>query len=193
MHGDFVFCIAALHENGFAPAANSHASHTLKDAAAFGDRRFGISRLVGCPLINQSLRNPKMPPTPPPPEGEPVLRLLAEGVTVSRRSVAGDTVHVEMVTHTRDFHIDESLSHTRVEVEHVPIGRPVTAVPPTREEGDTTILSVIEEIIVIERRLILKEEVHIRRVPVTQRHQETVAVREQTVEISRGEAASPAP
>ena len=134
-----------------------------------------------------------MPPTTPPAGGEPALRLLAEDVTVSRRSVAGDTVRVETVTRTRDHHIDESLSHTRVEVEHVPIGRPVAAVPPTREEGDTTILSVVEEIIVIERRLILKEEVHIRRVHVPQRHQETVAVREQTVEISRGEAASPAP
>jgi stress response protein YsnF len=77
----------------------------------------------------------------------------------------------------------------RVEVERVLIERPVAAVRPTREEGDTTILSVVEEIIVIERRLILKEEVHIRRVHVAERHQETVVVREQSVEISRVEAA----
>ena len=80
-----------------------------------------------------------------------------------------------------------------MEVEHVPIGRPVAAVPPAREEGDTTILSVFQEIIFIERRLILKEKVHTCRVHVAQRHQDTVAVREQTIEISRGEAASPAP
>jgi stress response protein YsnF len=64
-------------------------------------------------------------------------------------------------------------------------------VPPTREEGDTTILSVVEEIIVIERRLFLKEEVHIRRVHVAERHQETEVVREQSVEIFRVEADSP--
>jgi stress response protein YsnF len=133
-----------------------------------------------------------MPSTPTPKTGEPGLRLHAEDVTVSRRTVAGDTVRLGTVTRERDHHIDESLSHVQVEVERVPIGRPVTAVPPTREEGDTTILSVVEEIIVIERRFILKEEVHIRRVHVAERHQETVVVREQSVEVSRVEAASPA-
>jgi stress response protein YsnF len=130
-----------------------------------------------------------MPSTPTPDTGEPVLRLHAENVTVSRRTVAGDTLRVGTITRRRDHHIDESLSHVRVEVERVLIGRPVAAVPPTREEGDTTILSVVEEIIVIERRLILKEEVHIRRVHVAERHQETVVVREQSVEISSVEAA----
>jgi stress response protein YsnF len=135
-------------------------------------------------------RESRMPSTPD--RGEPVLRLHAEDVTVSRRTVAGDTLRVGTITRRRDHHIDENLSHVRVEVERVLIGRPVAAVPPTREEGDTTILSVVEEIIVVERRLILKEEVHIRRVHVAERHQETVVVREQSVEISRAEAASPA-
>ena len=130
-----------------------------------------------------------MPSTPTPKTGEPGLRLHAEDVTVSRRTVAGDTVRLGTVTRERDHHIDESLAHVRVEVERVLIGRPISAVPPIREEGDATILSVVEEIIVIERRLILKEEVHIRRVHVAERHQETVVVREQSVEISRVEAA----
>jgi len=131
-----------------------------------------------------------MPSTPTPDTGEPVLRLHAEDVTISRRTVAGDTVRIGTVTRERDHHINESLAHVRVEVERVLIGRPIAAVPPIRKEGDTTILSVVEEIIVIERRLILKEEVHIRRVHVAERHQESVVVREQSVEISRVEAAS---
>src|SRR6185437_6429508 len=131
-----------------------------------------------------------MSPATTPLEGEPALQLLAENVTISRRSAAGDTVRAETVTRTRDRHIDESLSHVRVEVDRVPIEQPITAVPPIREEGDTTFLSVVEEIIVIERRLILKEEVRIRHVHVTERHRETVSLREQSVEISRVEAAA---
>jgi stress response protein YsnF len=134
-----------------------------------------------------------MPPTTTSDNGVPAIRLLAEDLVVSKRNVAGDTVRVETVTHTRDHHIDEILTNTRVEVERIPIGRPITTVPPVREEGDTTILSVVEEVIVIERRLILKEEVHIRRVHVAERHHETVVLREQSVEISRIEAASSAP
>lgn len=133
-----------------------------------------------------------MPPLSTPARGKPDMQLLAEDVAVSRRCVAGDTVRVESVTRNRDHHIDETLFHTRVEVERLPIGLPVDAVPPTREEGETIILSVVEEVIVIERRIILKEEVHIRRVHVSERHQETVLAREQSIEITRAETASPA-
>jgi stress response protein YsnF len=53
-----------------------------------------------------------------------------------------------------------------VEIGRVPVGRPVDTMPPVRQEGDTTIVPVVEEIIVVGRRLILKEEVRIRRLQV---------------------------
>jgi len=92
----------------------------------------------------------------------------------------------------RNHQVDEDLVHSRVEAVRVPSGKPVDVVPPIREEGDTTILSVVEEIVVVERRLILKEEVHIRRIHVSERHLETVVLREQNVEVSRTAAVAPA-
>ena len=121
-----------------------------------------------------------------------ILPLLAEEVSVTRREVDGDTVRVTTVTRERQQPVDEVLTHQRVEIERVPIGRMVDGVPPVREEGDTTILSVVEEVVVVERRLILKEEVRIRRVRVTESHRETVAVREQNAVITRTEAGSTA-
>lgn len=94
------------------------------------------------------------------------------------------------VTHTRDRLIDEELAHERVEVERVPIGRMVTTAPPVREEGDTTIIPVVKEIVVVERRLMLTEEVRVRRVRVAVRHVETVPVREQEAVVTRVEAGS---
>ena len=73
-------------------------------------------------------------------------------------------------------------------VEHVPIGRTVGAVPPIREEGDTTVLPVVEEVVVVERRLVLKEEIRIRRLRSTERHQETVTLRTQDAVVTRTEA-----
>ena len=58
------------------------------------------------------------------------------------------------------------------------------------QEGDTTIIPVVEEIVVVERRLVLKEEVRIRRVSTTEQHQETVVLREQEAVITREEADS---
>jgi len=124
--------------------------------------------------------------------GERNLLLYAEDVAVARRKIVGDTVRVATVTQEREHQVDENLVHSRVEVVRVPIGKPVDVVPPIREEGDTTILSVVEEIVVVERRLILKEEVHIRRIHVSERHLETVVLREQNVEVSRTAAVAPA-
>jgi stress response protein YsnF len=43
------------------------------------------------------------------------------------------------------------------------MGRIVETAPEIRTEGDVTILPVVEEVLVVEKRLVLKEELHIRR------------------------------
>ena len=113
------------------------------------------------------------------------LRLHAEQVAVARRRVEGDTVRVSTVTRETEKLVDEALAHERVEVENVAIGRPIDIVPPVREEGDVTIIPIVEEVLVIEKRLILKEEVHIRRVRVPDRHREVIILREQDIVIER--------
>ncbi|EWY37151.1 hypothetical protein N825_21425 [Skermanella stibiiresistens SB22] len=119
---------------------------------------------------------------------ELVVPLHTEELSVTRHVVAGDTVRVDTVTHERERLIDEQVTHHRVEVERVAIGRVVDAVPPVREEGDVTIIPVVEEVVVVERRLVLKEEIHMRRVQVTGHHRETVLVRDQEAVITRTKA-----
>ncbi len=113
------------------------------------------------------------------------LRLHAETITVERQRVAGDTVRVSTRTRVRDEEVEVGLLHERVEVERVAIDRIVEAVPPVRQEGDVTVVSVVEEVLVLERRLLLKEEVRVRRVQVPETHRETVSLREQVVDVSR--------
>ena len=86
----------------------------------------------------------------------PAVPLYSEELSVSRQQITGDTVQVSVVTHEGEGVVDEMLNHERVEIDRVPIGRPVDAIPPVRQEGETTILPVVEEIIVVERRLILR-------------------------------------
>ena len=118
------------------------------------------------------------------------MPLLAEALVVARRRTHR-TVRVTTVTHEHEHEqfVDEALTHERVEIERVPIGRTVEAVPPIREEGDTTILPVVVEVVVVERRLVLKEEVRIRRLRSTERHQQVVTLRTQDAVITRTEAA----
>jgi stress response protein YsnF len=123
---------------------------------------------------------------------EIVIPLHIEEVSVSRRMAERNVrVHIRTVSHDRV--IDEPLVHEKIEIERVAIGRQVDVVPPDREEGDTTIISVVEEVLVVERRLILKEEIRLRRVRTTEQYQELVTLRDQQVVIERSEPGERAP
>ena len=121
-----------------------------------------------------------------------VLRLFAEDAAVSRQVVETGRVRVAKVTRTRDHLIDELLAHTRFEVNRVPIGRLIDTMPPIKEDGDLTIVPIVEETLVVERKVMLKEEVHIRRVQTTERYQQTVKLRYQSAEVTRTAADKPA-
>jgi stress response protein YsnF len=94
---------------------------------------------------------------------------------------------VRIATHTevREALVDEDLAQERIEIEKVPVGRPVDRVPPVRQEGDTTVVPVVEEVLRVERQLVLKEEVRIRRLRTSERHRETVTLRHQEAVVTR--------
>ena len=116
---------------------------------------------------------------------EAVIPLHVEEVTVGRRKVAHADVHIRVQTTSHEYLVDQPVTKETIEIERVPVGKPVDAIPPVREEGDTTIIPVVEEIIVVERRLILKEEVRLHRVRTTEHFRETVVLRKQEAVIER--------
>jgi uncharacterized protein (TIGR02271 family) len=116
---------------------------------------------------------------------EIVVPLYAEEVSVSKRVVRESRVQVSRVTHEQEQLVDELLAREHVEIDRVPIGQAVDTMPAVREEDGTIIVPVVEEVLTIERHLILKEEVRIRRVRDVERHQESVAVRKQEAIITR--------
>jgi len=115
------------------------------------------------------------------------IPLHVEEVSVSRREIKKANVQIALITGTREQLIDEELAHVRVEIERVPIGRTIEVVPPIGHEGDITIIPVVEEVVVVERRLVLKEEVRVRRVSTKERHQEPVVLRQQEAVVTREE------
>src|SRR6267143_6612133 len=102
------------------------------------------------------------------------IPLHVEEVSVSRREVEKANVQIALITGTSEQLVDKELTHVRVEIERVPIGRTIDVVPSISQEGDTTIIPVVEEIVVVERRLVLREEVAFGGWTKRNRHQETV-------------------
>jgi uncharacterized protein (TIGR02271 family) len=116
---------------------------------------------------------------------ETVIPLFQEELSVSKRVVPTSRVQVSRVTHSHEQLVDELLEREQVEVERVAIDKPIDRMPSVREEGDCLIFPVVEEVLSIQRVLMLKEEVRVRRVKGTERYQERVTLRTQEAVVNR--------
>ena len=116
---------------------------------------------------------------------ETVVPVYVEEAVISKKQVATGRVRVATVTRLHEEVIDELLSRERVEVERRPVGKRIEAMPRVREEDGIIIVPVVEEEIVVERHLVLKEEVYIRRIRETEKFQERVQLRRQEAAITR--------
>ncbi|WP_246529654.1 DUF2382 domain-containing protein [Microvirga zambiensis] len=117
---------------------------------------------------------------------EDVIPLAEEVTTVDKRPTVTGRVRVQTVTDTSDEFARANVRHETVEVTRVPVDKVVETAPEIRTEGDMTIVPVLEEVLVVEKRLVLKEELHIRRIvemeaiemPVTLRKQRAIVERD---------------
>jgi len=118
-------------------------------------------------------------------EEETVLRLLEEELSIGRRKVETGRVRVHRATREVVQSVDEELFHDQHEIETIAIGTFVDERPLMRETDDEIIIPIVEEVLVVERRLRLKEELHIKKQRVSQRHREDVILRVQEAHVSR--------
>ena len=116
---------------------------------------------------------------------EAVLPVYIEEAVVSKKWKETGRVRVSTSTRQEEQIIDEMLAREDVSVERHPVGRTIDSMPAVREEGDTIIIPVVEEIAVVERRLVLTEEIHIKRVRGTTPFQERVVLRKQEAVVER--------
>ena len=115
--------------------------------------------------------------------GAEVIPVLREEMRVSKREVETGRVVVRKTVSERDEAVEMLLRRTDVSVERVPVGRVVTEAPASRQEGDVTIIPILEETLVLEKRLVLREELHIRKTTSERTAHEVVRLRTEHVDI----------
>jgi uncharacterized protein (TIGR02271 family) len=116
---------------------------------------------------------------------EEVLKLAEEQVTLSKQKVVDGRVTVTRFTSEHDEVINTLLNREKVEVEHVAKTQRVESMPDIREENGVLIIPVVEEEVEVIRRLVLKEELHIRKVQESVPFQEVVTRRKQHVKVEK--------
>ncbi len=123
----------------------------------------------------------------PPTASEEVIPLVEETAVVGKREVVTGRVRVRTVTDAIEERAHPDVQHETVEITRVPVDRVVETAPEIRTEGDVTIVPVIE------KRFVLKEELHIRRRASTETVELPITLRKQRAVVKRTDPEGPAP
>jgi uncharacterized protein (TIGR02271 family) len=121
-----------------------------------------------------------------------VLPVIAERLRVERRRVTVGAVRITKKTRYRDVVVDEPVAREEVHVRRVPAGRFVDGPVPDRYVNGRLIVSILEEVPMVVRRLRVVEELHIERRRQMVRRPQRVTVRREDPIIER-ERALPEP
>jgi uncharacterized protein (TIGR02271 family) len=114
-----------------------------------------------------------------------VIALAEEEVRLDKRMVTTGKVRVRTIVDVETELAKATLDGETVEVTRVPINRIVDQAPGIRVEDNVTIIPVLEEILIVEKRLVLKEDVHIRKLATTEDVEIPVELRKQHAVIER--------
>jgi uncharacterized protein (TIGR02271 family) len=116
---------------------------------------------------------------------ENVVPVLAEELVVDKKRVqtGGVRVHRRVLEH--DETVELPLLKEHVDVRREIVDRDVDGPLPIRREGNTTIIPIVEEVLVVEKRYRLREEIYVTRAVREEIHREQVTVRRQEAEIEQ--------
>jgi uncharacterized protein (TIGR02271 family) len=111
------------------------------------------------------------------------IPVVEEFLQVDRQTVVTGGVRIVKTVQERPEVVDEPVTTEEVTVERVPINRQIDRPVAVRHEGDTTIVPIFEEITVVEKRLMLKEELHITRRQVVTSHPRVISLQSETATV----------
>jgi uncharacterized protein (TIGR02271 family) len=118
-----------------------------------------------------------------------ILPVVEEQVHVEKQQVEHGKVRITKTVQEREQVIDEPLMHEDVEVERVRVDKEIDAPASPRREGEVWIVPLMEEVVVVERRLMLREELHIRKRQTQVSRPKSVTLRTEQAHIERDNSA----
>lgn len=110
------------------------------------------------------------------------IQLVEDEVSVTKRAEISERVKINTITDVIDHLVESSLTSETVSVERVPIGKVIEAgeaIPVATTVGDVTIIPIFEEIVVVEKRLFLKEELRLTRTQIEESVKIPISLRKQ--------------
>ena len=119
-------------------------------------------------------------------ESEVIIPILAEHLLIDKKTI--DTAKVIISKKVTEHHeeINIPLLSEQYEVVRIPMHRTV-ATPPAamRQEGETMIVTVVKEVLVVEKRYEIIEELHITRRVTEQVETQSITLQAEEVSVTR--------
>lgn len=119
--------------------------------------------------------------------GHETIPVIEERPVLLTKPVRTSTVRIDKIVREHEASIEAVLRSDEVVVERRSVDppQPVDAPPPVRHEGDVTIIPILEERLVVEKRLFVREELRVRRVERSRVSRQRVTVRSEDVRVER--------
>jgi len=114
-----------------------------------------------------------------------VVPAMEEQIQTGTRLVETGRIRVHKRVETTETMVDEPLVQQGYDIERVSVNRIVDGPVEPRYEGDTIILPVLEEVLVVQKRLVLREELRLTRKQREVRDPQTHTVRREHIDVER--------
>ena len=121
------------------------------------------------------------------------IPLVEEQLSVSKKEVETGRIRIRVDVKERQERVVEDLARDDVEIERVPRNERLSEIPHVRLEGDVTVIPVVEEVLVVEKALMLVEEIRVHRRSGSERAEIPVTLLSEQAVVERAEVALPEP
>jgi len=112
-----------------------------------------------------------------------VIPIAEEQITIGKKLVDIGKVKIVKSIKEEDVKVDLPYTNEEIDIERISKNQYIESPPPVRYEGDTTIVPVYKEVVVVEKRLMLTEEIRITKKRKEGTTQQIVKVRKQVVNV----------
>ena len=121
----------------------------------------------------------------PPSDDLRIIPIVEEVLDVRQRRVETGRVRITKIVHEREEEVNTPRVREEVTIERVTLNRMVDAPVSMRQEGDTLIIPLLEEVVVMEKRLMVKEELRITKRRIEEHTSQQVMLRREEVVVER--------
>lgn len=115
-----------------------------------------------------------------------VIPVIEEQLVVDKRVVEKGRVRISKKVRETDETVNIPLIQENVQVERIPINQYVAEPPPpVRYEGNVMIIPVLREVVVVEKRLVLVEELRVTKQQTQTQETQKIRLRKEEVDVKR--------